>query len=105
METKKAESQIDAFAKAVDSLSGDLLGENNGYILFAYGALGKGLQENTFSVRGKLNAIAESLYSFMKQNPALANVIIAATNAYAQHQVLETAMAAEPKSDKKQHIN
>lgn len=95
METKKTDSQIEEFTKGVDALGAELLDDNKGYALFAYNELDKGAIESTFAVRGKLNAVAETLFSCMKQNLALANVILAASNAYGHHRMLEAQISAE----------
>lgn len=96
METKKTESQLEKFARDVDALGSEVLkDENKGFILFAYNEQDKGKIESTFAVRGKLNAIAETLFASMKQNLALANVILAASNAYGHHRMLEAQMNAE----------
>ena len=104
METNKKESKIIAFADAVENLGKETLGENAGFMMFCYEAKENGSQENNFMVKGKLGDIAESIYTFMKNNPALANVILAASNAYAHHQMMQSALANEvnePKKDKK----
>lgn len=95
METKKIGSQIEEFTKGVDALSTELLDDNKGYVIFAYNELAKGAMESTFAVRGKLNSVAETLFSCMKQNIALANVILAASNAYGHHRMLEAQIKAE----------
>ena len=96
METKKTESQLENFVKDVDALGAEILKDDDkGFILFAYNELDKGAIESTFAVRGKLNAIAETLFTCMKQNLALANVILAASNAYGHHRMLESQMHAE----------
>lgn len=95
METKKTESKTEQFVKAVDSLSTNLLaGEKQGYVLFTYNEEENG-QENSFMSRGKINRIAECLFSCMKQNPMLANVVVAASNALVQSRVLESQMKGE----------
>ena len=104
MENKTKESVIGNFAKEVDTLSETMLDENKGYLLFAYEELGKDEMENSFSSRGKLGQMAECIYSCMKQNPMLANVVIAASNAIVQSRMMEAQISAEanaPKETKK----
>lgn len=100
METKKTESQIEEFVKGVESLRGDMLNEGKGYMLLAYEELENGAQKNNFSFGGKLNCIAECLYSCMKKNEILANIIVAAANALVQSRMLE-AQVKETKGKKK----
>jgi hypothetical protein len=104
METKKTESTIGSFTKEVDSLSETMLDEQKGYVLFAYGEVGKDELENSFASRGKLGHMAECIYSCMKQNPMLANIVVAASNALVQSRMLEAQISAgdeAPKETKK----
>lgn len=96
METKKTESQLEKFIKDVDALGAKILKDDDkGFILFAYNELGKGAIESTYAVRGKFNTIVETLFTHMKGDLALANVILAASNAYGHHRMLESQMQAE----------
>lgn len=95
METKQTEPQIENFVKHVDSLRGEMIGENQGYMLLAYEELENNSQANSFSFTGKLNLVAECLYSCMKKNEILANVIVAAANALVQSRVIESRIQAE----------
>lgn len=106
METKKEESKIEKFSKAIDQLSTEVFDDKQGYLLFAYGELEEGKSENTFASRGKLSNMAECLYACMKQNEMLANIVIAATNAIVQGRMIEAqiqqqAMEAEAPTTKK----
>lgn len=92
METKKTESQIGEFIKEVESLSKEKLNETKGYLIFTYGELEEGKQENGYTITGKLSNIAECMYSCMMKNPTLANVVMAAANAVAQQRFIEAKM-------------
>lgn len=89
METKKEESKIEKFSKAIDQLSTEVFDDKQGYILFAYGELENGNTESSFASRGKLSCMAECLYACMKQNEMLANIVIAASNAIVQGRMME----------------
>lgn len=91
METK---TQLEKFVEGVDSLSNELIDESKGYILFAYEENGDNMQ-SAFTSKGKLNNIVECLYACMKQNPMLANVVIAASNGIVQSRVAEMQMPVE----------
>ena len=96
METKKTESQLEKFVKDVNTLGAEILKDDDkGFILFAYNELGKGTIESTYAVRGNFIAIVETLFAHMKKDLALANVILAASNAYGHHRMLESQMHAE----------
>ena len=95
METKKEESKIEKFSKAIDQLSAEVFDEKQGYILFAYGELENGNTENSFASRGKYTCMAECLYACMKQNEMLANIVIAATNAVVQGRMMEAQIQQE----------
>ena len=89
MENKKQDPLIEKFANMVDSMGSEILDEDMGYLLLTYHELEKGNQENTYAVHGKLSQTAECIFSCMKHNPSLANVIIAASNAFAHYRMLE----------------
>ena len=95
METKKEESKIERFTKAIDQLSTEVFDEKQGYILFAYGELENGNTENSFASRGKYTCMAECLYACMKQNEMLANIVIAASNAIVQGRMMEAQIQAQ----------
>lgn len=96
---EKTEPLIEKFAKSVDSLKNEMLDDKQGYILFAYNEEeGKG-QENIFASCGKFGSFAEMLFACMKSNPALANIMMAAVNAYAQSRVIDAAMQSETPVD------
>lgn len=92
---EKTESLIEKFAKGVDALGSEVLGDKQGYILFAYNDVDKNGQENIFSSCGRFGNFAEMLFACMKSNPALANIMMAAVNAYAQNRMMETAIKNE----------
>ena len=106
METKREESKIEQFSKAIDQLSSEVFDKKQGYILFAYEEIDNDKAENTFASRGKLGSMAECLYACMKKNEILANVVIAASNAIVQNrmmeaQIMQQAMEAEAPTTKK----
>jgi hypothetical protein len=96
METKKTESQIEKFTKEVESLSKERLTGKEGYLIFSYGELGEGRQENGYTIKGSLNNIAECLYSCMMKNPTLANVVMAAAGAVAQQRMMQMMPSEKP---------
>lgn len=100
METKKTESQLDKFIKDVEALQKSQLKEGDGFVLFAYSELNNETQENTFAINGRLNLIAECLYACMKNNPMLANIMIAAGNAIVQGRMIEAGIQAEASAQK-----
>lgn len=103
MENK--EILIEKFAKSVDSLKNEMLDDKQGYILFAYNERdGKG-QENVFASCGKFGNFAEMLFACMKSNPALANIMMAAVNAYAQSRVIDAAMKSETPANEQDAAN
>ena len=104
METKK-EANHEQFVTQVDQLGTELLNENNGYLLLAYDDVGDNVQGNTFMIRGKFISIAECLYACMKNNPALAHLILSAGNAYAQsrQQEIMESMPSEETPKKKRN--
>ena len=52
METKKEESKIEKFSKAIDQLSTEVFDDKQGYILFSYGEVESGL-ESAYTTKGK----------------------------------------------------
>lgn len=100
METKKTESQIEKFTKEVESLSKERLTGKEGYLIFSYGELGEGRQENGYTIHGNVSNIAECLYSCMMKNPTLANVVMAAAGAIAQQRMMQAQIAAEASKTK-----
>ena len=109
METK---TQLEKFVEGVDSLSNELIDESKGYILFAYEENGDNMQ-SAFTSKGRLNNIAECLYACMKQNPMLANVVIAASNGIVQSRMAQMQAempvtpeeAIKPKRKRKKNIS
>lgn len=100
METKKTESQIEKFTKEVESLSKERLTGKEGCLIFSYGELGEGRQENGYTIHGNVSNIAECLYSCMMKNPTLANVVMAAAGAIAQQRMMQAQIAAEASKPK-----
>jgi hypothetical protein len=105
METKTPTPKIEDFVKEVEALKAKMLEDNKGYMLLAYEELDGGSQANSFSFNGKISYVAECLYSCMKTNELLANVIIAAANALVQNRMLEAQMMAETSVDEKDTKN
>ena len=62
-------------------------------------------QANSFSFTGKLNLVAECLYSCMKKNEILANVVMAAANALAQSRMAEAQMLVGEKDSKEKKVS
>lgn len=100
METKKTESQIEKFTKEVESLSKERLTGKEGYLIFSYGELEEGKQENGYTIHGNVSNIAECLYSCMMKNPTLANVVMAASGAIAQQRMMQAQIAEEASKQK-----
>lgn len=101
MKTKETNSPIGKFMEEVNSLADNLLDDNKGYVLFFYDNIGDNAQQNSFTSRGTLNAIAECLFSCMKSNPMLANVMIAASNAIVEKRIVDARIDAEKNNPKK----
>lgn len=101
METIKTNSQTEDFVKKVESLKKEMLGENDGFVLLTYSEIDNANQQNSFAVSGKLNRIAECFVSFMKSEPTMANVILAAGSAIVQNRIVEAQILAEAKKTKK----
>jgi hypothetical protein len=99
METKQ--TKIEEFVKKVNELKAEMLGEENGFVLLTYEEIDGNSQQNSFAVGGKLNRIAECFVSFMKSEPMMANVVMAASSAIAQTRLMEAQMLAEAKGETK----
>lgn len=99
METKQ--TKIEEFVKKVNELKAEMLGEENGFVLLTYEEIDGNSQQNSFAVGGKLNRIAECFVSFMKSEPMMANVVMAASSAIAQTRLMEAQMLAEAKGTTK----
>lgn len=99
METKQ--TKIEEFVKKVNELKAEMLGEENGFVLLTYEEIDGNSQQNSFAVGGKLNRIAECFVSFMKSEPMMANVVMAASSAIAQTRLLEAQILAEAKGETK----
>ena len=93
METKKTEPQIEVFATEVESLSEKLLSKNDGFIMLAY-TEDEAKMENSFLLRGKITALAESLFNGMVNNQAFATAVIVAANAYSHKKMAEAQLEA-----------
>lgn len=102
MEIKKL--QIEQFMDGVKSLTDETLNDNNGFILLGY-ELDGDKQHASFRAGGKLNHLAECIYTCMSKDQGLANIIIAASNAYVQNRMMQAQIQAEateaPKPKKK----
>jgi hypothetical protein len=99
METKQ--TKIEEFVKKVNELKAEMLGEENGFVLLTYEEIDGNSQQNSFAVGGKLNRIAECFVSFMKSEPMMANVVMAASSAIAQTRLMEAQILAEAKGETK----
>lgn len=99
METKQ--TKIEEFVRKVNELKAEMLGEENGFVLLTYEEIDGNSQQNSFAVGGKLNRIAECFVSFMKSEPMMANVVMAASSAIAQQRLMEAQMLAEAKGETK----
>ncbi len=99
METKQ--TKIEEFVRKVNELKTEMLGEENGFVLLTYEEIDGNSQQNSFAVGGKLNRIAECFVSFMKSEPMMANVVMAASSAIAQTRLMEAQMLAEAKGETK----
>ena len=99
METKQ--TKIEEFVRKVNELKAEMLGEENGFVLLTYEEIDGNAQHNSFAVGGKLNRIAECFVSFMKSEPMMANVVMAASSAIAQTRLMEAQMLAEAKGETK----
>lgn len=99
METKQ--TKIEEFVKKVNELKAEMLGEENGFVLLTYEEIDGNTQHNSFAVGGKLNRIAECFVSFMKSEPMMANVVMAASSAIAQTRLMEAKMLEEAKGTTK----
>ena len=87
--------KIEEFVKKVDSLKKEMLGEDCGFVLLAYQEIDEKQQHNTSAGSGKLSNIAECFVSFMKSDPVMANVVMAASSAIAQQRMMESQVLAE----------
>lgn len=101
METKKTDTTINEFTQKVEALRQEMLGDDCGCVLLTYREIDGKSQQNSFAVSGKLQRIAECFVSFMKSEPTMANVILAAANAIVQQRMLESQILAEAKEPKK----
>ena len=76
MRTKK--TSIEKFAEKVDAL-GAKLNKKQGYILFCFNETDGEKIQIFYSSKGNIANTVECLYSCMKNNPLLANILLAAT--------------------------
>lgn len=102
METKELE--LEKFVEGVENLSKEHLNDNRGYMMVAYGET-EGSIVSAFSSKGRLSNLAECLYSCMKRDPMLANLIIAASNAIVQSRMAEAGLNMEPTPVEKKKRN
>lgn len=87
MKTKK--TQMEKFTEKVEAWGAKLLDEKKGYILLAYNELEDDTTECGFASKGKMTGMVECLYSCMNQSPMLANVVMAASNAFVQTRMMQ----------------
>lgn len=92
METK--ELQITKFVDKVNALKEEMINEDNGFLFLAYEMQGEA-QSNAFTAGGRMNCLAECLYTCMTKDQGLANIIIAASNAFVQSRMMEAQIAKE----------
>ena len=93
--------KIEEFVKKVDSMKKEMLGDDCGFVILAYQEIDEKQQHNNFAAGGKLSNMAECFVSFMKTEPVMANVVMAASSAIAQQRLVEAQMVAEAKQTKK----
>lgn len=103
METKK--SDFMKFVDEINFLQNELLDENSGCLVLGYELQGKESTNNYFSAYGKMTFIAECLLACMSKDQGLANVIIAAANAYVQNRMMNTQMRTEPPASSVEAVN
>jgi hypothetical protein len=89
---EKKETQMMEFVNKVNLLKEEMLNENIGCLLFTYEKKDEG-QDSGFTATGNFANLAECLYTCMNKDQGLANIIIAASNAFVQRRV--AAMQAE----------
>ena len=106
MTMENKESLIESFSKRVISLKDEMLGDKQGYVLFAYNeAEDSRGQENIFVSNGRFGNVAEMIFACMKSDPALANIMTAAVNAYSQSRMMEMVMKSETPADEQDAAN
>ena len=98
MRTKKTSTE--KFADKVSAISEKLLNENQGYLLLCYNESDKDTIQSFYMSKGKIANIVECLYTCMKKDPMLANMMLAASSAIAQNRLQQqAAMEAQEKTE------
>ena len=100
MRTKK--TSIQKFAEKVESL-GLKLNKKQGYIMFCFSETEDDKIQSFYSSNGNIANTVECLYSCMKNDTMLANILLAATSAIAQaraQQMMELNKDEEPVTTK-----
>lgn len=89
METKKDKSKyISELQDKLKELTSNGKPENRGFICIAYDKEASADTQNAFLGAGFPAELAECLYGCMQQNETLANVVIAASNAFVQKRMM-----------------
>ena len=101
---------LNTFVEDVEKIGAEYANDERGYLMFAYEQKADGTQTNTFSSKSTMANLAECLFTCMSNSPMLANVVMAAGNAYAQKMMAEaqaTAAKEQPKKTRKnkKHIS
>lgn len=93
METKKDKSKyISEFQNKLKEFTNNVKPEKKGFICIAYDKEAGEDTQNAFFGAGYPTDLAECLFGCMQQNETLANVVIAASNAYVQKRALAAQM-------------
>ena len=92
-------AQLKQFADEVNALAAKYFDDDKGFVLFAYSETTDRMQDNMFSIKGKMRQIAECAHSCMMNNPALANVMIAAADGVMQKRLAQNMMKSETPID------
>lgn len=93
METEK--NKLMEFMDSIGMLREELLTEDSGCLILAYEKREGEASNNCFTAAGKMNMLAECLFTCMNTDQGLANVIMAAANAFVQNRVMRTQVRTE----------
>lgn len=93
METEK--NKLMEFMDSIGELREGLLTEDDGYLILAYEKKEGESNNNSFSASGKMHLLAECLFTCMNTDQVLANVVMAAANAFVQNRMMKNQMRAE----------
>lgn len=88
------EKKFEKIFEETTSLLNENVDETCGYLLFGFETNNDNVRCG-FTTKGSLTGMVECLHSCMKQDPMLANIVIAAANAIAQQRMIEEQMRAE----------